>query len=314
MAITGNTAGLVPEVIQKLTSISTKLNKDVHVTSGKRNGSVNASPHNSGIGADISIANMKSVAITDECVEAGFSGVGEYWKSNNEEDLHAHGDIRGLPGSENSGAYKAGGAKSSPLCWHRIGPESDNNYTYGSRKSGHSCPQLVNFNPEMMFREKSFTENAISSLNVQAAFKLIKFYENAASIIKGRIWTITSWILIINSALMTFAFQLYIEHPNLNKFLIIQGIICTSGIILSMYLFAFIRDQGNHLIHYWTKENKVGAWNKDIQHLVFDNEKDIVDAKKEEYVAPYPKFCQRLQLLPILYGIGFVCIFIFMYI
>ena len=137
MSVTGDTAGIVQEVMTKLEALSSRLSKDVHVTSGKRNGPVNDSAHNSGIAADISIAGMRSVAIADELVTQGFSGVGEYYENGGAEDAFAHGDIRGLPGSENSGVYGAGGSKSAPLCWYRVGP---NNYTFGSRKSGHSCP------------------------------------------------------------------------------------------------------------------------------------------------------------------------------
>jgi len=137
MAVTGNTQGVHADVISRLETISTRLGKDVYVHSGKRPGSIDDSPHNTGIGADVMVSDMNSIAIADELVTAGFSGVGEYYRDDagTEESNTAHGDIRGLPGSENSGAYAPGGAKSSKRCWHRLKEQ----YVPG-RKSGHSCP------------------------------------------------------------------------------------------------------------------------------------------------------------------------------
>jgi len=139
MAVIGNTEGLVPEVLAKLSSLSARLNKDVEVTSGKRSGLPSKSAHNSGIAVDIKIEGLTSVAIAAELVKEGFSGIGEYYKSNGSEDSFAHGDIRGLPGSEQSEAYAPGGAKSAKLCWYRDGPEVSTNYHYGSCKSGNNC-------------------------------------------------------------------------------------------------------------------------------------------------------------------------------
>ena len=52
------------------------------------------------------------------------------------------------------------------------------------------------------------SDEAIGALDVEKAFKLVEFYENAAGTVKGRLWTITTWILTINSALLAFAIQL----------------------------------------------------------------------------------------------------------
>lgn len=140
MAVIGQTQNIVPEVISKLNSISNRLGKDVEVSSGRRQGGTDASPHNSGIGADIKIAGMKTVGICDELVAEGFTGVGEYYDTAGNEFNFAHGDIRGLPGSESSGAYAAGGSKSNKLCWWREGTETSGTMHYGSRKSGRGCP------------------------------------------------------------------------------------------------------------------------------------------------------------------------------
>ncbi len=137
MPIQGPVDGLVQQLLDKLESLSRRLNKTVVITSGKRSGDVNASAHNSGIAADFYVAGMNSIALADEIVDEGFTGVGEYYKADSTEERFAHADIRGLPGSERSGAYGPGGAKSAPLCWYRIGEA----YTYGTRKSGRRCPR-----------------------------------------------------------------------------------------------------------------------------------------------------------------------------
>ena len=140
MAVTGKTNGLVSEVMDKLEALSKRLGKDVEVTSGKRQGNVDASAHNSGIAADVKVAGLKSIALADELVTQGFSGVGEYYKDDQgTEDTFAHGDLRGQAGSENSGAYAPGGGKSNPACWYRPGPEGTRNEI--GRKSGHTCPK-----------------------------------------------------------------------------------------------------------------------------------------------------------------------------
>jgi len=137
MAVTGDTDGLVQQVMDKLEAISSDLGETVHVLSGKRSdGSVDASAHNSGIAADVSIDSLSTAAVADALVDAGFSGVGEYYKADGTTSRNfAHGDIRGLQGSEHSGAYAPGGTKSAKACWTAVGSQ----YSKG-RRSGGRCP------------------------------------------------------------------------------------------------------------------------------------------------------------------------------
>jgi hypothetical protein len=137
MAVIGNVKDVHANVISRLEKVSKSTGKDVNIISGKRNGSISDSAHNTGIAVDIMVDGLMSIAIVDELVDAGFSGVGEYYRDadGNDEANTGHGDIRGLPGSEKSGEYAAGGKKSSKVCWHRLVKE----YAKG-RKSGHKCP------------------------------------------------------------------------------------------------------------------------------------------------------------------------------
>lgn len=137
MPVTGNIDGLVSRVMEKLERISSRLGKDVFVTSGKRTGPIDDSAHNSGIAADARVDGLNSIEFTNKLVDEGFTGVGEYYDTDGAPERFAYGDIRGLPGSESSGAYTPGGRKSQPLCWFRLGEE----YTWGRRRSGERCPR-----------------------------------------------------------------------------------------------------------------------------------------------------------------------------
>ncbi|MCP4117571.1 MAG: hypothetical protein GY737_19675 [Desulfobacteraceae bacterium] len=134
MGVTGEVADVKQEVLNKLKSISERLKKDVKIVSGKRDGDIDKSPHNTGIAADIKISGLKTVALCDELEKEGFTGIGEYYTANEEEYEFAHGDIRGLPGAEESGAYAEGGDKSSVVSWWRTGSPTGGVYHFGSRK------------------------------------------------------------------------------------------------------------------------------------------------------------------------------------
>jgi hypothetical protein len=142
MAVTGKTTGLVTELMAMLETLSKRLRVDIEVYSGLRSGSVDASAHNSGIAVDVKIPGRTSVAVADELVTEGFRGVGEYYKPDDAEWNTAHGDIRGLPGSEKSGAYAPGGKKSAPACWTGVGdPAAGEPSTTLGRRSKHECPR-----------------------------------------------------------------------------------------------------------------------------------------------------------------------------
>ena len=148
MSVTGKPEGLVSQVMSKLVNISTRVGKDVYVSSGKRDGDINDSAHNSGIAADIKIDGKNTADIARELVTEGFTGVGEYYNTSHEPFNFAHGDIRGLPGSEKSGAYAKGERKGAPLCWWREGTETDGVHHFGECKSGLSCSSSVRENIE----------------------------------------------------------------------------------------------------------------------------------------------------------------------
>jgi hypothetical protein len=160
--------------------------------------------------------------------------------------------------------------------------------------------------------EKSLTEETVANLDAQTAFKLIEFYENAASVVKGRTWSITTGILTINAALLAFSFQLYTKNSGIHGFLWIQAAICCVGVALCLFLYFLIRDQGKHLIHYWTNENKIGAWNSRVQDFILDEE-ELAKVREPGYQAPFPRFCVRLVFLSSMFATGFLGTFLLMW-
>ncbi len=171
------------------------------------------------------------------------------------------------------------------------------------------------------------TEEEISKLNVEKAFELIDSYENKANDVKGRIWTITAWILTINAGLIAFCFDLYQDKSDSPEFLIFVFVACSVGVGLCIYLEFLINDQGNHIKGYHTSSNRIGAWNQKVAGLAFKryeferktkppefyNLTEFIDKRKKEcYEAPFPTFCNRLLLLSRLFLLVFGGIFLLM--
>lgn len=161
--------------------------------------------------------------------------------------------------------------------------------------------------------EKLTTKEAVENLDFQSAFKLIEFYQNAANTVKNRTWTITTWILTVNAALIAFCFQLYANNSKIHGFLSIQASICVVGIVLCIFLRVLINDQGKHLRRYWTNENKVGAWNTKVQSLILEK-KTVEIVLQENYRADFPRFCKRLRFLSSMFLVGFIGTFVLMWI
>lgn len=156
------------------------------------------------------------------------------------------------------------------------------------------------------------SEEVIGDLDVEKAFKLVEFYENAAGTVKGRLWTITTWILTINSALFAFAFQLYKENPKIVGFVAIELAICAVGVALCILLIVLILDHGNHLRTYFTRVNKVGAWNPKVRGLVLKAD-EVDEVLCPNYSARFPRFCKRLMVLAGMFAAGFVGTFFLMF-
>ena len=72
-------------------------------------------------------------------------------------------------------------------------------------------------------------------------FEMMKYYDEAAAKAKGRIWTITSWILALNAGIIAYSLKFYVDHRALN-FLPFELIFCTIGIVLCSFTLCLIGD------------------------------------------------------------------------
>jgi hypothetical protein len=72
-------------------------------------------------------------------------------------------------------------------------------------------------------------------------FEMMKYYDEAAAKAKGRIWTITSWILALNAGIIAYSLEFYVDHKALN-FLSFELIFCAVGIVLCSFTLSLIGD------------------------------------------------------------------------
>jgi len=109
-------AGLHPEVLRRLHTISQKLPKPpipepvMWVNSGARDGPPSKSMHNQALAVDLVICGLNSPQTADQLREAGFTCVIEYYDGDGRPCNVAHGDLRGTKWAK--GAYAPGGWKS----------------------------------------------------------------------------------------------------------------------------------------------------------------------------------------------------------
>jgi hypothetical protein len=74
-------------------------------------------------------------------------------------------------------------------------------------------------------------------------FELMKYFDQTAATAKERIWTVTSWILALNSGLIAYSFKIFIEHrTEALRFLPFELILCAVGIVLCAYSLPLIKD------------------------------------------------------------------------
>ena len=154
---------------------------------------------------------------------------------------------------------------------------------------------------------KEATVSAVSSktdLNPNQMLDTFKFYEEAAEKTKAHAWTQTAWILTLNTGLIAFSMNLYLEYANDPSFLIIELISTGVGIVLCVFLFYVLGELGRHIRNYWTFSNKIAA---DLPFLVsFIGEDNARKAKEVDYKADFPQFCKRLQYLALLFMLAHI--------
>ena len=162
----------------------------------------------------------------------------------------------------------------------------------------------------------------LNNLNFDQAFDGFQFYENAANTIKGRTWTISAWILTVNSGIFAFVYNLFKENTVGSPILLVAIAACIAGITLCWFLLVFVIDQGGHLQWYWAQQRLAAISDPDLQTLTqthTDDQEDIDDwmskllswvsreqrERQQRTGKPFPTFCRRITLLAFIYAVGF---------
>jgi hypothetical protein len=73
-------------------------------------------------------------------------------------------------------------------------------------------------------------------------FEIMKYYEETASATKARIWTVTSWILALNAAIIAYCFKIYLEHDTVTYLILFEVMFCLAGIALCKFTLFIIDD------------------------------------------------------------------------
>ena len=157
--------------------------------------------------------------------------------------------------------------------------------------------------------ETGVTQDAVRGLKLDQAFELNDAYEQAAGRVKSRTWTITTWVLTLEAALMAFGAQLYTEQLGDSGFLLLQLAIALVGIALGAFLVFFIVDQGQHLKGYWISQRKLAIWNTALGGLVLTKSEE---SAPPDFGVTFPPFCTRLIWLVALFAAGFAGLFAMM--
>ena len=169
-------------------------------------------------------------------------------------------------------------------------------------------------------------------LTISQALEAYKFFEEAAGSVKNRTWTISAWVLSLDSGLLGYIFKLVGEKGG-DKLL--PGIACGAGLVLTAFLIILVLDQGRHLKEYWARQelsaNRRNPLRKDFRKVIGDLDKSpnngekqkkenkksngisllidrLPDQKDMSYKTgkPIPSFCSSLIVLATIYCFGFI--------
>ena len=128
-------------------------------------------------------------------------------------------------------------------------------------------------------------------------------YENMADKSKSRAWSLTTWVLTLNSGLLAFCIKFYTDKKDDPNFQTIEYACCSIGVLLSIFLCYMIYEQGKHLKSYWKVMDKILTENEALQ--------EITGLKPESERIDYPAFCKWLMGLALMFSLGFVLLGIF---
>jgi hypothetical protein len=138
--------------------------------------------------------------------------------------------------------------------------------------------------------------HAATQLPPNGSLELFRFYEGAADNAKERSWSVTTWILALNAAVLAFSFDFFADHSTSPAFVIIEAASAVVGMALCGFSIYMLRETGTHISHYWTSSNKIAAAEPTLQPFIGPEEVERV-RREPAYEAPFPSFCRNLQFL-----------------
>jgi hypothetical protein len=98
-----------------------------------------------------------------------------------------------------------------------------------------------------------------AQLSPNNSMELFKFYEGAADKAKERSWSLTTWVLALNAAILAFSFDFFAKNARSPAFVVIEAASAIVGIALCAFIFYLLREAGSHISHYWTSSNRTAA-------------------------------------------------------
>lgn len=141
-----------------------------------------------------------------------------------------------------------------------------------------------------------------TSLSPSNSMELFKFYEGAADKAKERSWSLTTWVLALNAAILAFSFDFFAKNATSSAFIVIEAASAAVGIALCGFAIYMLRETGRHISHYWTSSNKIAAAEPSLEAFIGAEEAQRA-RNQANYQAPFPKFCLRLQFLAAAFAI-----------
>lgn len=153
----------------------------------------------------------------------------------------------------------------------------------------------------------SFVSNTIlletpTLLSPNNSMELFKFYKGAADKAKERSWSLTTWVLALNTAILGFSFYFFAKNSAVPGFVVIEGASALIGIGLCGFHVYKLRETGRRISHYWTSSNKIASSEPTLKPFI-DAEEAAKARKEPNYRAGFPAFCLRLQVLAVAFAI-----------
>lgn len=113
----------------------------------------------------------------------------------------------------------------------------------------------------------SKTKGPLQQLPDTKVLELFKFYEGGSEKVKDRIWTSTTWVLTLNTAILAFAFDYFDRRAGKSGFILVELLAALVGVGLSFFLIYLLRSFGAYVEHYWKCSDELATGHPSLKHL-----------------------------------------------